>query len=278
MSADRRSPTVLVARRVMPGADAEFAEWMTRVTHAAQRAPGHVAVDVQRPDSTHPEEWMVVYRFEDAATLEAWLESAERRKLLNEGTALIVGEPRVQIFAAHARDPGVRMVTSYLLNEGSESAHRDIHAEIMKHLDGFPGFRDREILEPVPGVQPETVVILTFDDEVNLRRWLESEVREGLLARLDPHIEGTYTTNVLGGFAGWFSFDDSAEPRRWKQALVVLTALFPVSLLIAFVRSLFWPDAPMIPAVFIGNVIGVAALTWLVMPPLTRMLSKWLRP
>ena len=80
----------------------------------------------------------------------------------------------------------------------------------MNHLDEYQGFRDREILEPVSGVQPETVVILTFDDELSLRRWLESEALEQLLARLDPHIEGTYTTNVLGGFAGWFSFDDVA--------------------------------------------------------------------
>ena len=277
MSAERRSPTVLVARRVVPGAGAEFAEWMARVTHAAQQAPGHVAVDVQRPDSTHPEEWMVVYRFEDAATLERWLESDERRVLLDDGRALIVGEPRVQVLAATVEDPGVRMVTSYLLRDGSESVHRDVHAEIMNHLDEYPGFRDREILEPVSGVQPETVVILTFDDELSLRRWLDSEAREQLLARLDPHIEGTYTTNVLGGFAGWFSFDDVVEPRRWKQALVVLMALFPVSLSIAFVRSLVWPDAPIVPAVFIANVVGVAALTWLVMPPLTRWLSAWLR-
>jgi hypothetical protein len=250
---------------------------MARVTHAAQQAPGHIAVDVQRPDSTHPEEWMVVYRFEDAITLDGWLQSDERRELLDDGSDLIVGEPRVQVFAASADDPGVRMVTSYLLKDGGESVHSDIHAEIMKELDEYSGFRDREILEPVLGVQPETVVILTFDDELSLRCWLESEARERLLARLDPHIEGTYTTNVLGGFAGWFSFDEVAEPRRWKQALVVLMALFPVSLAITFVRSLIWPEAPMVPAVFVANVVGVAALTWVVMPPLTRRLSAWLR-
>ncbi len=273
----RSSPTVLIARRVAPGRDAEFAEWMSRVTRAAQQAPGHVAADVQRPDSAHPEEWMVVYRFEDAVTLENWLESSVRRELLDEGERLIVGQPRLQVFAASAGDPGVRMVTSYLLKDGGESVHREVHTEVLRHLDGYPGFREREILEAVPGVQPETVVILTFDDDASLRRWLESTTREHLLARLDPHIEGTYTTNVLGGFAGWFSFDESTEPRRWKQALVVLIALFPISLTISFIRSVAWPDAPMVPAVLIGNVLGVAVLTWLVMPPLTRWLSEWLR-
>ena len=121
---DRSSPTVLVGRRVVPGKEAAFAEWMTRMTHASQSAPGHVAVDVQRPDTTHPDEWMIVYRFEDAASLDAWLSSEVRQMLMEEGADLIQGQPRVQIFAAAASDPGVRMVTSYLLKEGGTSVHR----------------------------------------------------------------------------------------------------------------------------------------------------------
>lgn len=273
---ERRSPTVLVARRVVPGKEAQFAEWMTRITHAAQSAEGHVASDVQRPNSAHPEEWLIVYRFEDAESLDDWLASDIRQQLLKEGAELILGEPREQIFAAARSDPGVRMVTSYLLKDGATSVHRSVHDDVIDELENYPGFRQREILEAVPGIQSETVVILTFDDESSLRSWLDSDERTQLLSRLDPYIEGTYTTNVLGGFAGWFTFDGVSEPPRWKQALVVLVGLFPVTLLIAFVRSRLWPDAPMVAAVFIGNVIGIALLTWLVMPPLTRRLSGWL--
>jgi antibiotic biosynthesis monooxygenase (ABM) superfamily enzyme len=32
-----------------------------------------------------------------------------------------------------------------------------------------------------------------------------------------------------------------------------------------------------VPAVLIGNVLGVAALSWLLMPWLTRWLDAWLR-
>jgi hypothetical protein len=249
---------------------------MTRVTHAAQSAPGHVAVDVQRPDSAHPDEWMVVYRFEDADSLNSWLVSDIRMELITEGADLILGEPRLQVFAATSGDPGVRMVTSYLLSSDGAPVHRAVHDEVMRELRNYPGFREREILEAVPGVQPETVVILTFDDETSLRAWLESDVRSKLLSRLEPHIEGTYTTNVLGGFAGWFTFDSSTEPRRWKQAVVVLLALFPISLAITYLRTLIWPAAPLVPAVLVGNIIGIALLTWVAMPLLTRRLSRWL--
>ena len=193
-----------------------------------------------------------------------------------EGADLIVGDPREQIFASIAEDTGVRMVTSYLLKDGGEEAHEAVHAEAMEELDKYPGFREREILESVPGIQRETVVILTFDDESSLRSWLESDTRRQLLNRLDPHIDGTYTTNVLGGFAGWFTFDSSIEPPRWKQALVVLMGLFPVALLITLIRSELWPNAPLVLAVFVGNVVGISLLTWVIMPPLTRRLAGWL--
>lgn len=274
---ERSSPTVLVARRVVPGREAEFGEWITRVTEAAAQAPGHVAVDVQRPDSTHPDEWLVVYRFVDADALHGWLDSDTRARLIREGGDLIVGEPRMQVIAAVPDDPGVRMVTSYLLKEGGDAVHRAVHDDVMSVLADFPGFREREILDAVEGVQPETVVILTFDDEPSLRMWLDSDPREKLLSRLDPFIEGTYTTSVVAGFVGWFAFNAAEEPKRWKQAVIVFLALFPTVLLITYLRGIFWPDAPLVPAVFVGNVIGIAVLTWVLMPPLTRRLSSWLQ-
>lgn len=81
---------------------------------------------------------------------------------------------------------------------------------------------------------------------------------------------------MLGGFAGWFIFDSSTEPQRWKQAVVVLLALFPISVTVTYLRTLVWPDAPLVPAVLVGNVIGISLLTWVAMPLLTRTLSRWL--
>lgn len=274
---DRSSPTVLVARRVVPGREAEFASWMTRLTDAAQSSPGHVAVDVQRPDSAHPNEWIVVYRFIDADSLEGWLESEVRARLVAEGVDLVDGEPRVQTFATAALDPGVRMVTSYLLKDGGLAVHREVHADALRALADYAGFREREILEAVPDVQPETVVILTFDEEASLRAWLESDTRARLLGRLEAYIEGTYTTSVLGGFAGWFVFNSASEPKRWKQAAVVFLALFPTVLILTWIRTLLWPDAPIVLATFVGTVAGITILTWVLMPPLTRRLAGWLQ-
>lgn len=152
-----------------------------------------------------------------------------------------------------------------------------VHKRMLDALEEFPGFRSREILDAVPGVQDETVVILTFDGPENLRRWLDSDDRRHILEDLDAITVGSLTTNVVGGFAGWFpSRPDRSEPARWKQALVILVALFPVSLTVALVRAWLFPGLPLVPSVLASNVIGIGVLTWLLMPALTRALRGWL--
>ena len=58
--------------------------------------------------------------------------------------------------------------------------------------------------------------------------------------------------------------------------MAVLLALFPVSLLITVVRSEVAPDMNMVLAVLVGNILGVAALSFLLMPLVTRWLAPWL--
>jgi antibiotic biosynthesis monooxygenase (ABM) superfamily enzyme len=80
---------------------------------------------------------MIVYRFESSDSLDAWLESPVRQRLMAEGADLITDQPREQVFAAVASDPGVRMVTSYLLKEGGEPAHREVHDDVLAELDNI---------------------------------------------------------------------------------------------------------------------------------------------
>lgn len=254
-----------------------FASWIAKLVNAAYRFPGYVDSFVQRPTKGHPNEWTVVYRFVDGAALTDWLSSDIRLKLVAESRDLIEGEAKEQVLAGIPSDTEARVVSSYKLEPGREGEHLMIHKQMLDTLASFPGFQEREILDAVEGIQDETVVILTFDAPENLRSWLDSNERAEILGGLDAITVGSLTTNVVGGFAGWFPHSGAEEPRKWKQALVVLGALFPVSLTVSVLRAWAWPDLPLVPAVFIGNVVGVAVLTWLLMPPLTRALDGWLR-
>jgi antibiotic biosynthesis monooxygenase (ABM) superfamily enzyme len=57
----------------------------------------------------------------------------------------------------------------------------------------------------------------------------------------------------------------------------VLLALFPTSVVLTLVRMWLLPDVHWVIGVLFGNVLGVIALSWALMPFLTGVLDGWLR-
>jgi uncharacterized protein len=277
-SSGRRIPTVIVARRVRPGFEAEFAEWMQRMEDSVQHQPGFLHADFQEPDDLHPDEWVVTYQFTDGHSLSEWMDSDERQALVAAGEPFTVGDPRQQVLAVD-RAVGTRPITAVIssrVKPGCMDDYRRVHAEIGAVMRTTEGFLRSELFEAVDGLQTDTVVVFSFDSRVHLDAWLQSGTRQALIARFDPLIEGLRHLNVVGGFAGWFSTADAQPVKRWKQTIAVLCGLFPTALVIAIVRARVAPHLPLLPAVFAGNVVGSIAMSYVVMPRVTRVLSSWL--
>ena len=76
-SPEDASVTVTVARKVAPGREADFEEWVQGIMEAAAKFPGFLGGGVLRPPRAG-REWHVVYRFADAEKQRAWEASAER--------------------------------------------------------------------------------------------------------------------------------------------------------------------------------------------------------
>ena len=273
----RSTPTVIVARRPEPGREREFERWLDRLVEAAASAPGCIAAEVQPRNDLHPDEWVVIYRFDDAKRLREWLDSPVRWALLREGEGLVAGETREQVVALTRESEPVTAVSSVRVPPENQAAYRQRHREVVERLQTFDGFLHSDLYEPVEGVQDDTVVVFAFDTREHLDRWLGSDERRDVVGRLDELSEGARTVNVVGGFAGWFADLGTPAVKRWKQASVVLLALFPTSLALNVVRDLLLPDIGLVPGVLMLNVAGVAILTWLLMPVLTRLLAGWLR-
>lgn len=274
----RPSPTIIVSRRVSPGREREFERWNARIRAAAESFAGYVGSEAQPPNEAHPDEWMIVYRFATAEQLDAWMTSPERQALLAEGDRLLQGPVREQrLVQIEPSSEAVTAVMSQRVRPDAWDEFRRAHAEITLVMRDFDGFLRSDLAEPVQGVQDDHVIVFSFDSRRNLDRWLGSEERQDVLALVEPLIEGERTLNVVGGFAGWFQDDGATEPPRWKQAVAVLIALFPTTLLLGFLQRAFAPGSPWIAALFVSNVVGIAILTWLLMPLMTRLLARWLR-
>ncbi len=283
MTADRSAsatPTVVVARRVKPGKEGDFRAWDHRIRTVAETYPGHRGSEMQPPNPSHPGEWVTVYAFATVDQLEAWLHSDERTTLMGEVEELLDGPVREQRVAAVPAAPEpVTVVFSQRIASGNDAAFVKLHTDVVERLRDFEGFLGSDLLPPVDGIQDEYVIVASFASRSHLDRWLMSPVRRSWLSRVERLIEGDRTMNVVGGFGGWFPAHPAQPggPKRWKQAIAVLIALFPTVLVITVIRNAIAPDMNLVLAVLIGNVISVAILSFLLMPRLTRILAPWLR-
>lgn len=239
--------------------------------------PGHVESTMQPPNVQHPDEWVIVYRFASPAHLDGWLDSDRRRELIEEGQQLLDGDVREQVIALTDAALTATAVASFRVRPGADGEFREWYRRLHDVLDRFDGFIRSELVEPVAGTQDDTAIIFSFTSRAALDRWLDSAERRRVLAEIDPLLESERTVNVVGGFAGWFSGSETSTPKRWKQAALVLLALYPTAMALGLLRDVLYPDAADPLAVLIGNVVGVAILSWILMPFLTRRFDGWLR-
>src|ERR671928_1502948 len=89
-SGDDPPVTAVASRRVKPGREREFEEWVSGILAAANEFPGYLGSEVLRP-SVDPEdnEYRIVFRFDHASNLHAWENSEERHHWLRKSRSLL---------------------------------------------------------------------------------------------------------------------------------------------------------------------------------------------
>jgi antibiotic biosynthesis monooxygenase (ABM) superfamily enzyme len=86
--------TVLFSRRVKPGREADFEAWARGVTAAARPFAGHLGASVL--DAPGSREYHILFTFADRKSMQAWLDSDERRRWLARVDKLIEADRGLQ--------------------------------------------------------------------------------------------------------------------------------------------------------------------------------------
>ncbi|MBQ0725653.1 MAG: antibiotic biosynthesis monooxygenase [Cycloclasticus sp.] len=76
--------TVSIARKVRPGAEAQYEDWLHRISEVATHFPGHQGVHILKPSSKTLGEYVLIVGFSSYARQKAWEDSAERQQFLDE--------------------------------------------------------------------------------------------------------------------------------------------------------------------------------------------------
>ncbi|MFL5265542.1 MAG: antibiotic biosynthesis monooxygenase [Stellaceae bacterium] len=285
LSAVSSAVTLVTQTRVREGMEENFAQWQRAISVAVAEFPGFITQSVAPPTPPLQMDWVIQQRFASVEAASAWLRSERRAKLLVAVQPTLAGPDDVHLVrdkVAGSHAAAVSVVISSRVKSGEEAAFRAWEQRIATAQAQSPGFQGYRFEPPIPGVQDDWLAILRFDTEHNLQAWLESPERKKLLEEAAPFLEEFHTRMVRSGFEQWFPLAvNGTRAPAWKQNMIVLLLLYPVVFLFSI-----WVQSPVLMgkaglpfwlALFIGNIVGVMLLNWLV-PWVSNGFGWWLAP
>jgi len=87
--------TVTISRRVKPGCEALYENWIKDISVVARAYPGHMGINVVRPGGTR-KDYVTIFRFDNYAHLEAWENSDARSEWVAKIADWVEGEASIQ--------------------------------------------------------------------------------------------------------------------------------------------------------------------------------------
>jgi len=138
-----------------------------------------------------------------------------------------------------------------------------------------PGYLGASLLRPGPRSR-DYHLVYRFRDSEALRAWETSEERRDWLRRARPLVEEERVASTTG-LEQWFSLPGRAgTPPKWKTALLVIAAIYPLSQAMGLLVAPHLADLAAPVRGLVLSVGTVSLMTWLVMPALGRLFHGWL--
>ncbi|MDG9884899.1 MULTISPECIES: hypothetical protein [Pseudomonas] len=138
----------------------------------------------------------------------------------------------------------------------------------------FPGYLGSGVLAPPPQGD-EFQIIFRFVDEKTLHAWEFSASRSAWLARGNGLFKQP-TEQRVSGIEGWFGNSAAQRPPRWKQAVAIWLAFFPVSLVFNLLFGHWLAQLDLLPRVLLSTLGLTPLMVYLFIPLSTRCLASWL--
>ncbi|MGW1781375.1 antibiotic biosynthesis monooxygenase [Streptomyces sp. NPDC002143] len=273
--------TAIIGQKVLPGLEQEYESWQEDVNAAAADYAGYLGVEVSRPTDLQPE-WVVVYRFDSVAHLQAWINSATRQRLLEVGDTYLDGPGTQQVVSGGGRpaDPLVTVVITHRVDPGQVDEFLAWQRRMSQEEGKFEGFRGTELFRPVEGVQADWTTMYRFDSAEHLDAWLTSPRRQALLSEGAKFNDFRLHT-IDNSFGSWFAFDENGKeappPSETKTSIAVWVGLYPTVVLLTLALSPL--GMPFWLGLLVGNLLSSFLMSFLTMPHyVNRLLGRWLRP
>jgi antibiotic biosynthesis monooxygenase (ABM) superfamily enzyme len=91
-----RSVSAVISTRVAPGHEEQYRAWQRKIAAEEATFPGYLGSHIEPPIAGVQEDWSAVVHFDTDEHLQAWIDSEQRRRLLQEAVAIGAGESQVR--------------------------------------------------------------------------------------------------------------------------------------------------------------------------------------
>lgn len=274
--------TAIIGQKVLPGMDREFESWQERLNAAAACYPGFLGAEISPPTPLQPE-WVVVYRFDSVAHLQAWINSGTRQTYLDAGARYFDGPATQQVVSSGTRslDPLVTVVVTHRVPPDQVDDFLAWQQHMVQEESRFEGFRGTELFRPVEGLQEEWTTLYCYDSAEHLDAWLTSPQRREALAEGEKFSDYSLRT-IDNSFGSWFAFGDNGRetpppPSETRTSLAIWVGLYPTVVLLTLALSPL--HLRLWIGLLVGNLLSSFIMSFLTMPYYVNpLLGRWLRP
>jgi antibiotic biosynthesis monooxygenase (ABM) superfamily enzyme len=140
----------------------------------------------------------------------------------------------------------------------------------------FHGFLEKEIF--ISAERPrELMNIFIFADQDSLMVWENSDLKARQAEKAEVFAEEITGKVKLAGLE--FMFSKAGKPRRWKMVLITVAVIFLLlNFLVPGLQHIFsLLGLPPIWKSLAGVVVMVSLMTYIILPLISRWLSRWLQ-
>lgn len=270
--------------KLRPGAEHQaslISSWLVKVMLIGIESSGNVNAEITPPNAEDGE-WGLVLRFQSMEQVSVWQASEALKTVLDQMDTFIdrkglhLTENKIDRYSPPA-NVATAIVTH--IKPGKEIEYRDWVSKIHIAQANAAGYRGTFLQAPAPGSRAPWITLLRFDSAESLDTWFESDQRAQIIEEAKDLLRYDLMT-YTSAFPGWFPTDASTgqSPPRWKTAMLVLLALYPLlSVLKLVLPPLLEPLGPAL-SLFISLTVSVCIISLMLMPLLIRIFGFWLYP
>lgn len=145
----------------------------------------------------------------------------------------------------------------------------------------YPGHMGTHVSRPTDGNDTYEIAV-RFATRRDAENWINSQKRKDLIREVEAHIAEPEKLNIKSGIDYWFTSvtEGHKPPKRWKQWLTSVSVIWPLTVFIPMLLDPLFDAVPVLGAWGMRQLVTAMAVVFMVvyvvMPPYTRAIARWL--